>query len=390
MSSDDGKEYIQAHGVVGVLDSIARSLLVHRPRTPSRLATMCEEACASGALATDTSVWDNLCVLRVFPDGLVRRVAPGSDAIQAVSVAEALDGKRYLGVLFAAHPSKVRPSASVCLGSPLHLFLIVGWLVPPPGLHIAASTHLETAASMLANHGIYEAFQLVHVVCRPLPPDEYYALLPLLTPPRKSAGAEDPTMSSALGRHFGYLPSEGQQRLLIFTAGGALINHDCLDEFLGDPHCSRVPWRPRSLWGILGDRQVASPSQPVTISHLRASHLLGVALTASWSQHAKTFMDHLCHLYKSLNAEGRLAVLQVHQQEHDKEEMETFASGYPWPRLEWDDSRVEQILHSVPKSTGAVMDTVVFLLLAPGSNQLVSVDINTVIQDTDGSAFPWH
>lgn len=207
--------------------------------------------------------------------------------------------------------------------------------------------------------------------------DEYFAEMPFAAVPFSNEYIKQ-KLSSAFR-----VP--GIPMLVVLDSGGKLMSKKGRELVSNDPEGSRFPWKPLSMEDELGNAFMRKGGKEVNKSQF-AGKYIGLYFSAHWCPPCKQFTPKLVSFYNRRKEMGHddFEIIFV-SSDKDKTQFEDYFGEMPWLSLPFGDPRKDGLsnrfeIEGIPS----------LVILDPDLNIVTSSARNAVMQDPQGTKFPFY
>jgi len=270
-----------------------------------------------------------------------------------ISTAEAMKGKKAVGLYFSAH------WCPPCRGFTPKLAEIYSGLV-------GAGKEFEIV--FVSSDREEDAFR------------EYFSEQPWLALPYS-----DRKLKNALSKKY---KVQGIPTLVIVDAQtGELITKDGRDAVMSDPKGAEFPWTPPTMWEVLGDEFMKGDGESVEISDLRGpGKVIGLYFSAHWCPPCRGFTPKLVEMYQKLKAAGKDIEIVFVSSDKSMQEFQEYFAEMPWCAIPQGDPRKGKLskmfeIEGIPS----------FVIIDGETGATINANgTGAVRADPEGAKFPWH
>jgi len=208
--------------------------------------------------------------------------------------------------------------------------------------------------------------------------DEYYGEMPWLALPYA-----DRKRKQKLSKKFKVngIPSV----VVLDGATGETISTDARTAILDDPKGEAFPWRPPTLWEVLGDEVLRGDGESVDVEDLKGpGKVLGFYFSAHWCPPCRAFTPKLVETYKKLAGDKPFEVVFV-TGDNSQGEFQDYFKTMPWLALPYGDPRVDKLntlfdVNGIPA---------LVLVDAETGATITTNGRGAITADPEGAEFPW-
>jgi len=270
-----------------------------------------------------------------------------------ISTAEAMKGKKAVGLYFSAH------WCPPCRGFTPKLAEIYKGL-------LAEGKEFEIV--FVSSDREEDAFK------------DYFGEQPWLALPYS-----DRKLKNALSKKY---KVQGIPSLVIVDAEtGELITKDGRDAVTSDPKGTSFPWTPPTVWEVLGDEFMKGDGESVDLSELRGpGKVIGLYFSAHWCPPCKGFTPKLVETYKKIKAAGHDFEIVFVSSDNSMKEFQEYFAEMPWCAIPQGDPRKGKL-----SSMFDVEGIPTFVLIDGETGATINASGRGAVgADPEGAKFPWH
>jgi nucleoredoxin len=270
-----------------------------------------------------------------------------------VSTAEALKGKQAVALYFSAH-----------------------WCPPCRGF----TPKLAEAYTGLVAAG--KSFEIVFVSSdrEESAFEEYFGEQPWLALPYAER-----KLKAALSKKF---KVSGIPSLIILDGEtGELITKDGREAVMDDLKGENFPWKPPTVWEVMGDEFMSADGEAVELSELRGEgKVLGLYFSAHWCPPCKAFTPLLVETYKKLKAAGKELEVVFVSSDRDMGQFQEYFATMPWLAIPPGDKRKAAL-----SARFEVEGIPALVLLDGATGETINANGRGAVGgDPEGAEFPWR
>jgi nucleoredoxin len=207
--------------------------------------------------------------------------------------------------------------------------------------------------------------------------DEYYGEMPW-----KAVPFANKDVKQALDKKF---KVQGIPTLVIVDGDGKLINKDGRAAVSKDPTGENFPWKPKSLFDILGAAKLIGKDGAEQSGATLKGKVFALYFSAHWCPPCRGFTPKLAEWYtNALKAKG-LEVVFV-SSDRDEGAFKEYFAEQPWLALDFSDRQAKEDLSSAFGVQG-----IPSLVIVDADGSTITKDGRAAVSgDPEGNDFPWH
>jgi len=154
-----------------------------------------------------------------------------------------------------------------------------------------------------------------------------------------------------------------------------------------DPSAADFPWRPKSLWDLLGPHLINNKGEKVeTASHLKHTTAFAIYFSAHWCGPCRQFTPQLIKTYHKLKADGKKFEVVFVSSDNDQKMFDEYFKEMPWLAIPYSESSRRSALDGHFEIEGIPT----FILVDGATGKVISKNARaSVVSDPEGKDFPW-